>query len=182
MPIILQEWVSPSLSKKCVCGYSLKWTAWSSEGVCNSRPQMYRSASRILTKPSHLILIILIFTTTEDRWVYFSLLQDSICVSGSQECSITKTWLTGRWRECRLLNKLRVAIFVIQASINVNVLWLLVKSHYKPQQSKVSCLRKKHSNEETNLALNCWPWDLPTVRLKVGRANHFITELPNFSS
>ena len=44
--------------------------------------------------------------------------------------------------------------------------------------SKVSCLRKQHSNEETNLASNQRPSDPPTVRSKVRRANHYTTAPP----
>ena len=44
--------------------------------------------------------------------------------------------------------------------------------------SKVSCLRKQHSNEETNLASNQRPSDPPTVRSKVRRANHHTTAPP----
>ena len=43
----------------------------------------------------------------------------------------------------------------------------------------VAGLRKQHSNEETNLALNQRPSDLPTVRSKVRRANHYTTAPPS---
>ena len=53
---------------------------------------------------------------------------------------------------------------------------------YKPglretMWSKVSCLRKQHSNAETNLASNQRLSD-PTVRSKVGRTNHHTTTPP----
>ena len=47
--------------------------------------------------------------------------------------------------------------------------------------SKVSCLRKQHSNEETYLASNQRPSDPPTVGSKALRTNHHTTTAPPHS-